>query len=303
MYFRFPETEVFDRNNVTLYAWDDEDGNSYPLVKKGGDKLADEGNSSEWTWPVDAIYDASSASASSDNKTMYNTYTGKNIDANNYDVHYGVNYNDVVYYGGHKISRYTVGLPNFDLRLIKFRLSYHNPYGFTQQLDPKIVDDDQFYDVALDKDGNLGIGGMYVMIGDALYDNNTWKYTTPTADNNNNEFDVTNTFWKMQTLDEYKSQGAARGPVFMNFSPDESRSLSTESHNVEVATYTGQFIQGKTFRFGTPFDLRKSFVKDETVKDSAKASAEEIAAGIYNTPYKIYLKDVDSTYMQKYIGK
>lgn len=298
LYFRFPETEIFDRNNVTLYAWDDEDGNSYPLVKKGGDKLADEGNSSEWTWPVDAIYDASQVYGNE--LDMYNSYTGKDK-VSTYDVHNGTNYNDVVYYGGHKISRYTVGLPNFDLRLIKFRLSYHNPYGFTQQLDPKIVDDDQFYDVALDKDGNLGIGGMYVMIGDALYDNNTWKYTTPTADESKNEFEVDNTFWRMQTLDEYK-QGAARGPVFMNFSPDESRSLSTEGHNVEVATYTGQFIQGKTFRFGTPFDLRKSFVKDETVKDSAVASAEEIAAGIYNTPYKIYLKDVDSTYIQGNIG-
>lgn len=301
LYFRFPETEVFDRNNVTLYAWDDEDGNSYPLVKKGGDKLADESNSSEWTWPADAIFDASKITDEFQ-KERYDIYTGKNI-RTKYDVHNGNNYNDVVYYGGHKISRYTVGLPNLDLRLIKFRLSYHNPYGFTQQLEPKIVDDDQYYDVALDKDGNLGIGGMYVMIGDALYDNNTWKYTTPTTDDGNNEFLVTNTFWKMQTLDEYKkSQGAARGPVFMNFDPDESRSLSTEGHKVEVATYTGQFIQGKTFRFGTPFDLRKSFVKDETVPDSAEATREDIAAGIYNTPYKIYLKDVDSTYKQEYIG-
>lgn len=301
LYFRFPETEVFDRNNVTLYAWDDEDGNSYPLVKKGGDKLADESNSSEWTWPADAIFDASKIT-DEHQKERYDIYTGKNK-SKKYDVHNGNNYNDVVYYGGHKISRYTVGLPNLDLRLIKFRLSYHNPYGFTQQLEPKIVDDDQYYDVALDKDGNLGIGGMYVMIGDALYDNNTWKYTTPIADNSTDEFQVTNTFWKMQTLDEYKSQGAARGPVFMNFDPDESRSLSTEGHKVEVATYTGQFIQGKTFRFGTPFDLRKSFVKDETVPDSAKATQEDIAAGIYNTPYKIYLKDVDSTYKQGYIGK
>lgn len=301
LYFRFPETEVFDRNNVTLYAWDDEDGNSYPLVKKGGDKLADESNSSEWTWPADAIFDASKITDEFQ-KERYDIYTGKNK-SKKYDVHYGNNYNDVVYYGGHKISRYTVGLPNLDLRLIKFRLSYHNPYGFTQQLEPKIVDDDQYYDVALDKDGNLGIGGMYVMIGDALYDNNTWKYTTPITENSTNEFQVNNTFWKMQTLDEYKSPGAARGPVFMNFDPDESRSLSTEGHKVEVATYTGQFIQGKTFRFGTPFDLRKSFVKDETVPDSAKATREDIAAGIYNTPYKIYLKDVDSTYKQGYIGK
>ena len=302
LYFRFPETEVFDRNNVTLYAWDDEDGNSYPLVKKGGDKLADESNSSEWTWPADAIFDASTIT-SDYQKERYDIYTGKDK-SKKYDVHYGNNYNDVVYYGGHKISRYTVGLPNLDLRLIKFRLSYHNPYGFTQQLEPKIVDDDQYYDVALDKDGNLGIGGMYVMIGDALYDNNTWKYTTPITDNSTNEFQVNNTFWKMQTLDEYKkSPGAARGPVFMNFDPDESRSLSTEGHKVEVATYTGQFIQGKTFRFGTPFDLRKSFVKDETVPDSAKAKPEDIDAGIYNTPYKIYLKDVDSTYKQGYIGK
>ena len=300
LYFRFPETEVFDRNNVTLYAWDDEDGNSYPLVKKGGDKLADESNSSEWTWPADAIFDASEITG--DQKRRYDIYTGKDLHPDTYDVHNGNNYNDVVYYGGHKISRYTVGLPNLDLRLIKFRLSYHNPYGFTQQLEPKIVDDDQYYDVALDKDGNLGIGGMYVMIGDALYDNNTWKYTTPITDNSTNEFQVTNTFWKMQTLDEYKSQGAARGPVFMNFDPDESRSLSTEGHKVEVATYTGQFIQGRTFRFGTPFDLRKSFVKDETVPDSAEATPEDIAAGIYNTPYKIYLKDVDSTYKQGYIG-
>lgn len=301
LYFRFPETEVFDRNNVTLYAWDDEDGNSYPLVKKGGDKLADESNSSEWTWPADAIFDASEITDEFQ-KRRYDIYTGKDLHPDTYDVHYGNNYNDVVYYGGHKISRYTVGLPNLDLRLIKFRLSYHNPYGFTQQLEPKIVDDDQYYDVALDKDGNLGIGGMYVMIGDALYDNNTWKYTTPITENSTNEFQVTNTFWKMQTLDEYKSQGAARGPVFMNFDPDESRSLSTEGHKVEVATYTGQFIQGKTFRFGTPFDLRKSFVKDETVPDSAKATSEDIAAGIYNTPYKIYLKDVDSTYKQGYVG-
>lgn len=180
LYFHFPNSEVFNRNNVTFYAWDDEDGNSYPLVKKGGDKLADEGNMGEWTWPLDEIYDASKLSGN--DLTYYKEYTGKDRQQT-YDVHNGINYNDVVYIGGQKISRFTVGIPNFDLRLIKFRLSYHNPYGFTQQLDAKTVDDDDFYDVALDKDGNLGIGKMYAIIGDALYDDNTWRYTTPQEDN------------------------------------------------------------------------------------------------------------------------
>lgn len=286
LYFRLPEKVI---GRLTLYAWDDEGGKAYPLTKRGGDTLAvEKADPKDYRRPIDDIYkytpvypgdkgdvddqylnfvgdyDQPAANITdSTNENLYPGYDGKYT----YSLDHGISYNDVVNLGGNKVNRYCVGMPNLRFDNIKLRLSYHKENGFTQQLDVMECNDDAYYDVHEDKEGNLGIGKMFAIIGDALLDNRTWRYYTPEAGSKMKNLDSTktaggNTYW-----DESKDSNgnAIKRVTLMDYDPDETKDLNNELSKVggdvaQVSTYTGEFVHGGTFRFGYPFDMQTSLV-------------------------------------------
>lgn len=334
LYIHLPEVA---KGRMSIYAWNDQDGTLTPLTKKDGDNLATyQPDESQYVRPVKSIYQVDE----NQGDLMYcafigTEYNGASTNWNEpYRCDYGMGYNDVYDMGGNQMNRYTIGIPHSRMNTTWFRLSYHKKSGYTQLLDAIWCDDDMFLDVAEDAQGNLGVGRLFGIIGDALYDNATWNYTTPqptgtdtggrlaeeTAPGEKREDGtvVENTFWDHWTL---KESGETRPTwtdadgqkhlyphvTLMRYEPDETQAAIKKAggNAVQVSSYTGQFINGKTFRFGYPFDFVHNLVPLNLTGDNI--DEEDIAdwkttLGIDVTTatsqWKGYLKDVESGFWQ-----
>lgn len=292
--FHFPEG--VDPHKVRIDAWNDNGGQILPLTPLGGDTLAavplnDDGTMvtneeqledaekykrAKFVRPVDKVYEPNTSSGyvySSESNYLsmcggqagflYKDYDGMGYKSvSKYDRGKGESFNDVTFRGATRISRYSIGIPGTHLDNIKFRLSYEHPYGYTQQLEVMTLNGsaDGFYSIRVDDERNLSIGPELYMVGDAIYDNCNKTYVT------RGQYALT------RGLDAKTTQ--------LDYDPNASRRLSVGNKHVEVFTYSGEFIHGKNFRFGTPFDFQTNYVEE---KDST------------NTPFKVYLRPVTMT--------
>lgn len=281
LYFNIPEG--VEPDSLSIYAWSDEAGTKFPLVKSGGDRLQKYYSSKEeqqkhWYSPVLNVYN-------------YKTYTvgygwTKNdvIDDNQLIVMLGTDdvnkikdgfydpeaesHNDAMAINHNRyVCRYTIGLPNLHFDHVKFRLSYNHPQGYTQQLETVELGagEDEFFSISQDDEGRLSIGHDIEMVGDAIYDNSTWGYYM----DNEGDYDEEN---PTQNLKSGFWEGTNDSdPIRLSYEPNESNELSVNGVKAEVFTWTGQMINGKSLRFGEHPDFVTSFVPDETKNDTAPA--------------------------------
>lgn len=285
LYFYLPEG--VEPDSLTIYAWNDEAGTKFPLVKHGGDRLqkyySDPAEQQKhWRSPVLDIYDYQTHKVQNgiiwwetnnvitDDQliVMLGTDDVNKIKAGYYDPE-AQSHNDAMSINhGRYVCRYTVGVPNLHFDNIKFRLSYNHPQGYTEQLETMelTAGEDQFYSISKDDEGRLSIGHDIEMVGDALYDNSTWGYY---LDKNDKDYD-----------DEHPTQDWKNGfwegtndsdPVHLSYEPNESNELSVNGAKAEVFTWSGQMINGKTLRFGERPDFYTSFVPDPEKNDTAPA--------------------------------
>lgn len=198
----------------------------------------------------------------------------KAIDETPYDLEKGTYYNDVYPMCGMKFNRFTIGIPNISFPDVKFRLTYHNPLGFDQQLETvELLDGaDGYFEVQNDpKTNNLSIAPMMFMAGDALFSNAYMNFTSQSSDKGCN-------FWVRNDKLDMAS------PSVLTYQAVESRD-SSKTNRTTIYAYTGEFIHGKKLRVGSRFDFEYTFVKDAA---AAKSNTDT---------YKIPLKKVRTSKM------
>lgn len=301
LYFNIPEG--VEPDSLSIYAWSDEAGTKFPLVKSGGDRLQKYYSSKEeqqkhWYSPVLNVYDYktytvdygwSKDNVIKDNQliVMLGTDDVKNIKAGFYDPE-AESHNDAMAINHNRyVCRYTIGLPNLHFDHVKFRLSYNHPQGYTQQLETVelAAGEDEFYSISQDDEGRLSIGHDIEMVGDAIYDNSTWGYYMDKKGEYNE--DKPNQDWKSGFWEGTNDSD----PIHLSYEPNESNELSVNGVKAEVFTWTGQMINGKSLRFGERPDFVTSFVPDETKNDTAPAFKRYFIA--VPTAYKYKVRAAD----------
>ncbi len=283
LYFNLPEG--VEPDSLSIYAWSDEAGTKFPLVKSGGDRLQKYYSSKEeqqkhWYSPVLNVYNYKTYTVDygwwidTDNVikddqliVMLGTDDVNNIKAGYYDPK-AESHNDAMAINHNRyVCRYTIGLPNLHFDHVKFRLSYNHPQGYTQQLETVELSagEDEFYSISQDDEGRLSIGHDIEMVGDAIYDNSTWGYYMDKDGNYDEENPNQN--WKSGFWEGTNDSD----PIRLSYEPNESNELSVNGAKAEVFTWTGQMINGKSLRFGERPDFITSFVPDEAKNDTAPA--------------------------------
>lgn len=282
LYFNIPEG--VEPDSLSIYAWSDEAGTKFPLVKSGGDRLQKYYSSKEeqqkhWYSPVLNVYNYKTYTVGGwwidtdnvikDNQliVMLGTDNVDKIKAGFYDPE-AESHNDAMAINHNRyVCRYTIGLPNLHFDHVKFRLSYNHPQGYTQQLETVELSagEDEFFSISQDDEGRLSIGHDIEMVGDAIYDNSTWGYYMDKDgyyDEENPNQNWKSGFWEGTNDSD---------PIRLSYEPNESNELSVNGAKAEVFTWTGQMINGKSLRFGVRPDFVTSFVPDETKNDTAPA--------------------------------
>ena len=305
LYFNLPEG--VEPDSLSIYAWSDEAGTKFPLVKSGGDRLQKyysdpTEQKKHWHSPVLDIYNYQTYTVQDgfwwwetnnvikDDQliVMLGTDDVSKIKDGYYDPE-AESHNDAMAINhGRYVCRYTIGLPNLHFDHVKFRLSYNHPQGYTEQLETMELEtgQDQFYSLSKDDEGRLSIGHDIEMVGDALYDNSTWGYyldkNGKDYDDDNPTQDWKNGFWEGTNDSD---------PVRLSYEPNESNELSVNGAKAEVFTWTGQMINGKSLRFGERPDFATSFVPDEAKNDTAPAFKRYFIA--VPTAYKYKVRAAD----------
>ena len=303
LYFNLPEG--VEPDSLSIYAWSDEAGTKFPLVKSGGDRLQKYYSSTEeqqkhWYSPVLNVYNYKTYTVDygwwigTDNVikddqliVMLGTDDVNNIKAGYYDPE-AESHNDAMAINhGRYVCRYTIGLPNLHFDHVKFRLSYNHPQGYTQQLETVELSagEDEFYSISQDDEGRLSIGHDIEMVGDAIYDNSTWGYYMDKDGNYDEENPNQN--WKSGFWEGTNDSD----PIRLSYEPNESNELSVNGAKAEVFTWTGQMINGKSLRFGERPDFVTSFVPDEAKNDTAPAFKRYFIA--VPTAYKYKVRAAD----------
>ncbi len=305
LYFNLPEG--VEPDSLSIYAWSDEAGTKFPLVKSGGDRLQKyysdpTEQKKHWHSPVLDIYNYQTYTVQDgfwwwetnnvikDDQliVMLGTDDVSKIKDGYYDPE-AESHNDAMAINhGRYVCRYTIGLPNLHFDHVKFRLSYNHPQGYTEQLETMELEtgQDQFYSLSKDDEGRLSIGHDIEMVGDALYDNSTWGYyldkNGKDYDDDNPTQDWKNGFWEGTNDSD---------PVQLSYEPNESNELSVNGAKAEVFTWSGQMINGKTLRFGERPDFYTSFVPDPEKNDTAPAFKRYFIA--VPTAYKYKVRAAD----------
>ena len=303
LYFNLPEG--VEPDSLSIYAWSDEAGTKFPLVKSGGDRLQKYYSSTEeqqkhWYSPVLNVYNYKTYTVDygwwigTDNVikddqliVMLGTDDVDEIKAGYYDPE-AESHNDAMAINHNRyVCRYTIGLPNLHFDHVKFRLSYNHPQGYTQQLETVELSagEDEFYSISQDDEGRLSIGHDIEMVGDAIYDNSTWGYYMDKTGDYNEENPTQN--WKSGFWEGTNDSD----PIRLSYEPNESNELSVNGAKAEVFTWTGQMINGKLLRFGERPDFVTSFVPDETKNDTAPAFKRYFIA--VPTAYKYKVRAAD----------
>ena len=303
LYFNLPEG--VEPDSLSIYAWSDEAGTKFPLVKSGGDRLQKYYSSTEeqqkhWYSPVLNVYNYKTYTVDygwwigTDNVikddqliVMLGTDDVDEIKAGYYDPE-AESHNDAMAINHNRyVCRYTIGLPNLHFDHVKFRLSYNHPQGYTQQLETVELSagEDEFYSISQDDEGRLSIGHDIEMVGDAIYDNSTWGYYMDKTGDYNEENPTQN--WKSGFWEGTNDSD----PIRLSYEPNESNELSVNGVKAEVFTWTGQMINGKLLRFGERPDFVTSFVPDETKNDTAPAFKRYFIA--VPTAYKYKVRAAD----------
>ena len=303
LYFNIPEGVAPD--SLSIYAWSDEAGTKFPLVKSGGDRLQKYYSSTEeqqkhWYSPVLNVYNYKTYTVDygwwigTDNVikddqliVMLGTDDVNNIKAGYYDPE-AESHNDAMAINHNRyVCRYTIGLPNLHFDHVKFRLSYNHPQGYTQQLETVELSagEDEFFSISQDDEGRLSIGHDIEMVGDAIYDNSTWGYYMDKKGEYNEENPNQN--WKSGFWEGTNDSD----PIRLSYEPNESNELSVNGAKAEVFTWTGQMINGKSLRFGERPDFITSFVPDEAKNDTAPAFKRYFIA--VPTAYKYKVRAAD----------
>lgn len=281
LYFNLPKG--VEPDSLSIYAWSDEAGTKFPLVKSGGDRLQKYYSSKEeqqkhWYSPVLNVYNYKTYTVGygwwadnviKDNQliVMLGTDDVDKIKSGFYDPD-AESHNDAMAINHNRyVCRYTIGLPNLHFDHVKFRLSYNHPQGYTQQLETVELSagEDEFFSISQDDEGRLSIGHDIEMVGDAIYDNSTWGYYMDKDgyyDEENPNQNWKSGFWEGTNDSD---------PIRLSYEPNESNELSVNGAKAEVFTWTGQMINGKSLRFGVRPDFVTSFVPDETKNDTAPA--------------------------------
>lgn len=283
LYFNLPEG--VEPDSLSIYAWSDEAGTKFPLVKSGGDRLqkyysSQEEQQKHWYSPVLNVYNYKTYTVDygwwigtdtviKDDQliVMLGTDDVNRIKSGYYDPE-AESHNDAMAINHNRyVCRYTIGLPNLHFDHVKFRLSYNHPQGYTQQLETVELSagEDEFYSISQDDEGRLSIGHDIEMVGDAIYDNSTWGYYMDNYGNYDEENPNQN--WKSGFWEGTNDSD----PIRLSYEPNESNELSVNGAKAEVFTWTGQMINGKSLRFGERPDFVTSFVPDETKNDTAPA--------------------------------
>lgn len=307
LYFNIPEG--VEPDSLSIYAWSDEAGTKFPLVKSGGDRLQKYYSSKEeqqkhWYSPVLNVYDYKTYTVDygwwadnviKDNQliVMLGTDDVDKIKAGFYDPE-AESHNDAMAINHNRyVCRYTIGLPNLHFDHVKFRLSYNHPQGYTQQLETVELSagEDEFFSISQDDEGRLSIGHDIEMVGDAIYDNSTWGYYMDKKGDYDEENPTQN--WKSGFWEGTNDSD----PVRLSYEPNESNELSVNGVKAEVFTWTGQMINGKSLRFGERPDFTTSFVPDETKNKTAPAFKRYFIAVPTAYKYKVRTeKYVPTTY-------
>lgn len=301
LYFNIPEG--VEPDSLSIYAWSDEAGTKFPLVKSGGDRLQKYYSSKEeqqkhWYSPVLNVYDYktytvdygwSKDNVIKDNQliVMLGTDDVNRIKSGFYDPE-AESHNDAMAINHNRyVCRYTIGLPNLHFDHVKFRLSYNHPQGYTQQLETVelAAGEDEFFSISRDDEGRLSIGHDIEMVGDAIYDNSTWGYYMDKKGDYNE--DKPNQDWKSGFWEGTNDSD----PIRLSYEPNESNELSVNGTKAEVFTWTGQMINGKSLRFGERHDFTMSFVHDEAKNDTAPAFKRYFIA--VPTAYKYKVRAAD----------
>lgn len=281
LYFNLPEG--VEPDSLSIYAWSDEAGTKFPLVKSGGDRLQKYYSSTEeqqkhWYSPVLNVYNYKTYTVGygwwadnviKDNQliVMLGTDDVDKIKAGFYDPE-AESHNDAMAINHNRyVCRYTIGLPNLHFDHVKFRLSYNHPQGYTQQLETVelAAGEDEFFSISQDDEGRLSIGHDIEMVGDAIYDNSTWGYYMDKKGDYDEEHPTQN--WKSGFWEGTNDSD----PIRLSYEPNESNELSVNGVKAEVFTWTGQMINGKSLRFGERPDFATSFVPDEAKNKTAPA--------------------------------
>lgn len=303
LYFNLPEG--VEPDSLSIYAWSDEAGTKFPLVKSGGDRLQKYYSSTEeqqkhWYSPVLNVYNYKTYTVDygwwigTDNVikddqliVMLGTDDVSKIKDGYYDPE-AESHNDAMAINHNRyVCRYTIGLPNLHFDHVKFRLSYNHPQGYTQQLETVELSagEDEFFSISQDDEGRLSIGHDIEMVGDAIYDNSTWGYYMDKKGEYNEE--KPNQNWKSGFWEGTNDSD----PIRLSYEPNESNELSVNGTKAEVFTWTGQMINGKSLRFGERPDFVTSFVPDETKNDTAPAFKRYFIA--VPTAYKYKVRAAD----------
>lgn len=281
LYFNLPKG--VEPDSLSIYAWSDEAGTKFPLVKSGGDRLqkyysSEEEQLKHWYSPVLNVYNYktytveygwSKDNVIKDNQliVMLGTDDVAKIKAGYYDPE-AESHNDAMAINHNRyVCRYTIGLPNLHFDHVKFRLSYNHPQGYTQQLETVelAAGEDEFFSISQDDEGRLSIGHDIEMVGDAIYDNSTWGYYMDKEGDYDEENPNQN--WKSGFWEGTNDSD----PIHLSYEPNESNEFSVNGVKAEVFTWTGQMINGKSLRFGERPDFVTSFVPDEAKNDTAPA--------------------------------
>lgn len=309
LYFNLPEG--VEPDSLSIYAWSDEAGTKFPLVKSGGDRLqkyysSQEEQQKHWYSPVLNVYNYKTYTVDygwwidTDNVikddqliVMLGTDDVDTINAGYYDPE-AESHNDAMAINHNRyVCRYTIGLPNLHFDHVKFRLSYNHPQGYTQQLETVelATGEDEFFSISQDDEGRLSIGHDIEMVGDAIYDNSTWGYYMDKTGDYNEENPNQN--WKSGFWEGTNDSD----PIRLSYEPNESNELSVNGAKAEVFTWTGQMINGKSLRFGERPDFATSFVPDEAKNDTAPAFKRYFIAVPTAYKYKVRAeKYVPTTY-------
>ena len=303
LYFNLPEG--VEPDSLSIYAWSDEAGTKFPLVKSGGDRLQKYYSSQEeqrkhWYSPVLNVYNYKTYTVDygwwidTDNVikddqliVMLGTDDVSKIKDGYYDPE-AESHNDAMAINhGRYVCRYTIGLPNLHFDHVKFRLSYNHPQGYTQQLETVelAAGEDEFFSISQDDEGRLSIGHDIEMVGDAIYDNSTWGYYMDKE--GDYDEDKPNQKWKSGFWEGTNDSD----PIRLSYEPNESNELSVNGAKAEVFTWSGQMINGKSLRFGERPDFVTSFVPDETKNDTAPAFKRYFIA--VPTAYKYKVRAAD----------
>lgn len=307
LYFNIPEG--VEPDSLSIYAWSDEAGTKFPLVKSGGDRLQKYYSSKEeqqkhWYSPVLNVYNYKTYTVDygwwigTDNVikddqliVMLGTDNVDKIKAGFYDPE-AESHNDAMAINHNRyVCRYTIGLPNLHFDHVKFRLSYNHPQGYTQQLETVELSagEDEFFSISQDDEGRLSIGHDIEMVGDAIYDNSTWGYYMDKTGNYDEENPNQN--WKSGFWEGTNDSD----PVHLSYEPNESNELSVNGAKAEVFTWSGQMINGKTLRFGERPDFYTSFVPDPEKNDTAPAFKRYFIAVPTAYKYKVRAKQYVQT--------